>query len=180
MKKTLILAAAAMAMASVFADFSFAYLDTEGAKGETTPNDTAYSAYLCTVEAAAEYFGGYNGYADITAWLVESADNYTTGMRNLTESGTVMSRYGFDEDVYTFYAPFVQGSLADGAYIAVVAYANGGDNEFRVFESTASGGKMAFAPGSAGAWTAAAVPEPTSALLLLLGVAGLALKRKRA
>lgn len=31
-----------------------------------------------------------------------------------------------------------------------------------------------------GAWTAAAVPEPTSGLLLLLGVAGLALKRKRA
>ena len=30
------------------------------------------------------------------------------------------------------------------------------------------------------AWTAAAVPEPTSGLLLLLGMAGLALKRKRA
>lgn len=33
---------------------------------------------------------------------------------------------------------------------------------------------------AAGAWTAAAAPEPTSGLLLLLGVAGLALKRKRA
>ncbi len=31
-----------------------------------------------------------------------------------------------------------------------------------------------------GTWTAAAIPEPTSGLLLLLGVAGLALKRKRA
>jgi hypothetical protein len=31
----------------------------------------------------------------------------------------------------------------------------------------------------AGDWKAAAVPEPTSGLLLLLGVAGLALKRKR-
>jgi hypothetical protein len=30
------------------------------------------------------------------------------------------------------------------------------------------------------AWTATAVPEPTSGLLMLLGVAGLALKRKRA
>ena len=32
----------------------------------------------------------------------------------------------------------------------------------------------------AGNWTAVAVPEPTSGLLLLLGMAGLALKRKRA
>ena len=36
-----------------------------------------------------------------------------------------------------------------------------------------------YTQGNAGAWTAAA-PEPTSGLLLLLGVAGLALKRKRA
>ena len=33
---------------------------------------------------------------------------------------------------------------------------------------------------SAGGWYTAAVPEPTSGLLLLLGMAGLALKRKRA
>ena len=33
---------------------------------------------------------------------------------------------------------------------------------------------------AATAWTGAAVPEPTSGLLLLLGMAGLALKRKRA
>ena len=30
------------------------------------------------------------------------------------------------------------------------------------------------------AWSTAAVPEPTSGLLILLGMAGLALKRKRA
>lgn len=34
--------------------------------------------------------------------------------------------------------------------------------------------------GTATAWSTAAVPEPTSGLLLLLGMAGLALKRKRA
>lgn len=33
---------------------------------------------------------------------------------------------------------------------------------------------------SSGTWTAASVPEPTSGLLMLLGMAGLVLKRKRA
>ena len=38
----------------------------------------------------------------------------------------------------------------------------------------------AAASASGANWTAAAIPEPTSGLLLLLGVAGLALKRRRA
>jgi len=40
-------------------------------------------------------------------------------------------------------------------------------------------GGNAGATESYGAWTAATIPEPTSGLLLLLGVAGLALKRKQ-
>ena len=37
-----------------------------------------------------------------------------------------------------------------------------------------------FAAGTQGGWQSTAVPEPTSGLLLLLGIAGLALKRKHA
>ena len=41
-------------------------------------------------------------------------------------------------------------------------------------------GNMSTASQASGAWTTAAVPEPTSGLLMLLGMAGLALRRRRA
>ena len=65
----------------------------------------------------------------------------------------------------------ITGSYTDGAGKAWT-YAGTG------FGSTDTFGGDTMAGFDAGTWTA--VPEPTSGLLLLLGVAGLALKRKRA
>jgi len=63
---------------------------------------------------------------------------------------------------------------------AITATDNSGKDTF-VWANGGYGGLSGTATaGSQGSWTAASVPEPTSGLLLLLGMAGLALKRKRA
>ena len=78
---------------------------------------------------------------------------------------------------YNFYLAVFDSSTVEGAknfYISDTAAVS--------FPGSGLPGSASFdlsATSSAGAWTAAA-PEPTSGLLLLLGMAGLALKRKRA
>ena len=77
---------------------------------------------------------------------------------------------GFDAVADSSYDFTITASYVDGAG-KTWSYAGTGLGSTDNF----GGGFVGF---DAGTWTA--VPEPTSGLLLLLGVAGLALKRKRA
>ena len=181
MKKLLICAALAMAMGAAVAAPISAEVTTTGPEGEASGYINRYSAYLCTVDAAEKYFSGYTTVNDVTDWL---KDNYVTGIDSLKGAGdgVAMGSYGFDDGEYSF-TKYVQSGVM-GDYLAVVTYSGEGDPWFRVFGAAADGdGNVTMDPdanrGTAGAWTQA-VPEPTSGLLLLLGVAGLALKRKRA
>lgn len=182
MKKLLALGTMTLAMASAFAEPSWALLTTDAATGDVSEGAaiSRYTAYLCTVEAAKTYFGGYETYADIANYLGGSDANYLAGMGALQSGGTALTAYGYDMGEYSFTSYFQPGALA-GDYIAVVAYAGDESGLFRVFGSTALDDTLAFSSASAGEWkVTTAVPEPTGGLLILLGAAGLALRRKRA
>ena len=63
-------------------------------------------------------------------------------------------------------------------YYAEKASVTTGDDGNAMYSFAA--GKLDTVAGAASNWQTAAVPEPTSGLLMLVGLAGLALRRKRA
>ena len=84
----------------------------------------------------------------------------------------------FRPERFRTYGMLMISDIAVAEYTAVGA----GSIEFGQQNALSSAGFKDVAAGYAGAgwYSAAAVPEPTSGLLMLLGMAGLALRRKRA
>jgi len=182
----------------------WAAAESTAAKGDKSEgaNIGSYSGYYCTVETAAKLFGVAGTVESITKYLVghyaagqlaltksvtdkgKTAEIVTaTQAAQLTSTGFVDGRYGF-EVKYT-----VSLATIGSEYLAMLFYDNGKDHQFRVMvndpDDVAGGNALftddaiasEFSAKNSGAWTAA--PEPTSGLLLLLGMAALALKRKR-
>ena len=186
MNRITICAAFVLGAVAAFAAPYSAELTATGKNNETEGYTDRYAAYLCTTEATKGYFGGNSSVDTVTGWLKV---NYATGLAALDHDRekTAMAPYGeggrsFDEGEYSFTKYFQSGLSGD--YLAVLAYAENGENWFRVFGNEADMDgtltiDLSSGAGVAGGWTQA-VPEPTSGLLLLIGLAGLALKRKRA
>ena len=161
MKKLLVLAAIIVAgVAANAASFKWTAANIYGANGTDKFSGTAdMYAYLATADASTAVKVAS---ASIVSGVVKNgtANGYTFASDDLT-SGTAYNFYFVIED---------NGK----AFTSVVKTATGAD----VGDAGLAWGNMATATQSASNW--AAVPEPTSGLLMLLGMAGLALRRRRA
>jgi len=160
--------------------YYWAAIETEAYSGDKSGGTatSGYSAYYCTVKAAEDLFG------DSTLEAIESyVKNHFAEVKGMTD--TTYDSVAYSDGEYQI-LHYVSQAFASSEYVAVAFYDS---KAYRVYgyESDVGGsaaltpyGQLAFnetyaKPETVGAWT---IPEPTSGLLLLLGVAGLALRRK--
>jgi len=185
--KNIILTVAAVVSMAAFATPSWVEISSKAndsawdGKIDNNPSATKagnYTAYYCTVAAAEEIFGSSERTA-IESYMIAQ---HAKGGPALAEKATLVDQSGYyAAGQYTF-IEYMADAVAQGDYVAILFW---GTDAFRVFGSDNAvwdAGTLTFddegAAGTVGSWRI--IPEPTSGLLMLLGLAGLALKRKRA
>ena len=179
MKKLMFILAAAVATATVqAASVSWTCTNVKDGDGNAI-NGIAYfvnAATLSQSDAAAftkasdwtTALDGMYSYTPSTAGKYTSAavDNATLGLSDATASSAYL-------------VIFDTATITDASHYymtEVKSFDTYGGTE----TASVKWGSQSTASQAAGAWTSVSVPEPTSGLLMLLGMVGLALRRRRA
>ena len=141
---------------------------------------TGYVAAIAASTSAADYLTGAAGYVGSATIGASSTKFGTTTVPGATvSSGRVVWSETTSDASRSYYQVLVDG---DNIYISdslTTTVSGTGNTNFSFANNESRAALKQAADGYAGGgWYA--VPEPTSGLLLLLGMAGLALKRKRA
>ena len=177
--KKLMIAAAVVALAAVSQAASISWsIKTEAGQGATYNN---YRVYICETLAA----DGFKSEAEISGYLLGTAGNTGTLVNNRGQAQSTGAVLGLDN----------AKSGQTQAFNVVIVAADGsgywttpGSAQIYTTETThddySNLSINTLLAGTKTDWSTGPgpepVPEPTSAMLLLLGVAGLALRRKQA
>lgn len=178
MKKIIVgVACAAMAFLASAATVDWGSGVMTGPNGEV--DSSSINAYLFLL-ADSDAYDGYA--ADVGKVWTDYKDKLGTAIdHQVSDFGEVLlnSTASAGDNVYAAIIYTFTDSSSKEWYMANIGYV---ENVNKYGDGLSELGTTIFGEnGSAPiTWSAAAVPEPTSGLLLLLGMAGLALKRKRA
>ena len=192
MKKLMIaLAAVALAAVSQAASVDWSVANNSWTLNNGSKAAAGYTVYLIngatSLETIAAAIDSTTGAFDADqTWVF--GNSVTANAKGSVASNTTTTDKLTRGSGYDFSVLIIDASAEGGPKYMVsssinqTAYLNGTDEATSVaFSASLLGANALTASASAAnGWAAAAVPEPTSGLLLLLGVAGLALKRKRA
>jgi len=180
MKKLLTLAAVVMTAAITHA----------AAVGWTLMGTSAYSGG--TYDLFVIGLNGVTGVDQITAMVAAATDVSSYAFANgtvaaaassaATSSGKSITYSGSGTDTYSAFAVLWNSEGTEASYTSTASISLANDSNAKTFlfgnqATNLSNNKFSVGGGSGGGEP---VPEPTSGLLMLIGAAGLALRRKRA
>ncbi len=185
--KKIMVAAVAVAFAAVAhaAAFNWSSSGTNAAKTFYGPDGATALASGTVVYLLDSGVSG-NSQADLVAGIRggKSITDFTTITSTTLDSNSRLTAKGFEYGTagndYNFYMAIVSG---DNVFVSADkgASAQASDTVTVAFSGIKTATQTLKADGAyAGGGWYAAVPEPTSGLLMLLGIAGLALRRRRA